>query len=316
MGKANTKPKQLVGQFEDYTHYGEIINDDHTKRFYLKQKSLDVSFYAWAIPISVFEKIKPEIKVHQALETKSKGLVVKYLGLETDLPIMDKLNRKQYFMLKFDTYDYDLELEMRLRINKQREYEEGELWGALLGVCLYLYELYEGKIMHGNWSMNSIFFKQNRIKLISPNIIGSKKRQKSYCKENKKCYYDNNLRRVVKNLGAGKLNFSTHGLLVAKNDIFSIGLIFLEMATLQIEKDFFNHSKGEINFDLVCRKLSYIKARYSSDFYSVIREMLLKDPKLRPDPKTALTLVYKLSKDKSRSRLNQKYIKYPPFLDG
>ena len=118
MGKANTKPTKLIGQFEDYTHYGEIVNKNHMKRYYLKQKSLNRSFYAWACPISNLDKLKPIIKWHQTQETKIGGVLLKYLGVEEQLPLMDKIDRKWYKMLKFETYDYDFELEIVLRVLK------------------------------------------------------------------------------------------------------------------------------------------------------------------------------------------------------
>ena len=87
---------------------------------------------------------------------------------------MGDVNRKQYSFFKFETFDYDLTLEIKIRVLKQREYDESELWGLLLGICLFMDMMFEDKQLHCNWSLNSIFSKSNNLKLIHPSMIGSK----------------------------------------------------------------------------------------------------------------------------------------------
>lgn len=122
------------------------------------------------------------------------------------------------------------------------------------------------------------------------------------------------MREAISSQGARKLNFSSDGLMAAKSDIFSVGLLILEMATLRVEDSWYDYKSGKMNFEIICRKLSYVKARYSSDFYSAIREMLLKDSQIRPDPVKLLKLVYSLSLGKDKSRLDLKRITFPEYL--
>jgi hypothetical protein len=95
LGKANTKPKKLIGQFEEYTHYGELYSDTHYKRFYLKQKIKDETIYAWVVTTAQLEELKPDIKFHQAQELINSGILISYLGVDSKLPTMAKLNIKE-----------------------------------------------------------------------------------------------------------------------------------------------------------------------------------------------------------------------------
>ena len=96
---------------------------------------------------------------------------------------------------------------------------------------------------------------------MSSKMMGAKISQIQNFIDRKKCYFDKDLRHLLKKhskTNIKNLDYSTFGETANKSDIFSIGLIILEMASLQIESDFYDYNAQDIKYKLICSKLSYV----------------------------------------------------------
>ena len=321
MGKPNTKPKKIIAQFDDFTHYGEIKSEDGIKRYYYKYKSTDKTILAVLISKkdSESEKLKKVLKCYKKTQTSFSSFTLMYKGIQADLPCMDKLNRAKQTFITFETFDYDLELELKLRVLKKRRYEESELWGICFCAALFLNDLYLAKIVHGNLSLKTIFSKQNRIKFCLPYLLSMQNTQFRACKGQKKCYYSAEIRDLIKHqklteLTKGGFDYDQIGHKMQKSDVYSLGLIVLELATLNVQGAWFDHQKGSMMLDVISARLSEVKLRYSKEFYSVLREMLLNKENLRPSGKELCVLIWSQMRGKKTSRVDMKTVSIPDYL--
>lgn len=316
MGKPSSKPPKQIGQFENYTHYGEISDPLRFKKmYYLKHKKEDKTFYAVEISKTGLKNLKHMLTVYQQMESNYPSFVLSYKGCQENLPCMDKIDKKHSEFLTFETYDYDLDLELKLRIIKERHYDESELWGIAFSISLFLYSSYYRNIFHCNLNLNTIFSKQNKIKLTQPRFFGFKETNFNNCKRSMKCYYSKEMvDLVMKKNHEGDLNFELEKEILEKNDVFSLGLLLLELSCLDIEERWYDVYKNDIDWRLVKSKLSNLKQRYSHEFYSVVREMLLIRQEKRPNFFDLSKIIWIQMKGKKVARVNMNTLVIPEMI--
>lgn len=70
---------------------------------------------------------------------------------------------------------------------------------------------------------------------------------------------------------------------VFKSDMFIIGLVALEMASLKFSDRYYNYHIKAINMDRIRQELSALKGVYSVEFLNILSRMLEENPDGRPD---------------------------------
>lgn len=316
LGKPSSKPPKLIGQFEDYTHYGEIKDLEKSKKiYYLKQKQGDKTIYAVETSKTELNDLRHILTIYQQMESNYPSIILSYKGSKNNIPCMDKINRKNATFLTFETFDYDLELELKLRIIKNRSYGESELWGFALAVSLFMNSCYERDISHCNLNLKTIFSKQNKIKITQPRFFKFEKTNFFYCKKKEKCYYSKEMIHLVRNKSReNELNAEMEKNILEKNDVFSLGLLLLELSCLDIEDKWYDVYKNDMNWGKVKKKLSKLKQKYSAEFYSVVREMVLMKQEKRPDFFNLCKLIWIQMKGKKVSRVEMNTLVLPESI--
>ena len=98
-----------------------------------------------------------------------------------------------------------------------------------------------------------------------------------------------------------------------KADVFSLGMTFIEMATLEKISQCYDWEKCEINLNMLEDRLIEIKRRYSERIYLIIREMIRFNEEERPD---FLLLKEKILKEGKNYQINRfKTINNVNFLE-
>lgn len=68
-----------------------------------------------------------------------------------------------------------------------------------------------------------------------------------------------------------------------KADVFSLGMVLLECATLKRSYQCYDWNNYTVNLNVLSQRLLEVKDRYSDVFYEIIREMVRFDEEKRPD---------------------------------
>lgn len=84
-----------------------------------------------------------------------------------------------------------------------------------------------------------------------------------------------------------------------KSDVFAIGMIILELVSMDHPKFYYNADKMEINFSRVKYNLASLKGEFSLEFQNLLFRCLEEDPQLRYDFRQASAYV-----DKVRNKLS------------
>ena len=85
-----------------------------------------------------------------------------------------------------------------------------------------------------------------------------------------------------------------------KSDIFTLGMIVLQMATLENCDDCYDFSNFSLKYDEINKKLGSLKNKYGDKLYFFVKGMLIDDEKERPDYEDLLKMLdgsYEMQKD-------------------
>jgi hypothetical protein len=131
---------------------------------------------------------------------------------------------------------------------------------------------------HGNLTLGTIFLAESRYKTYHPdvlkptagdNITKFHNKQKHYASpEIVKNFQNNNGQQKTKLAQGGDATIA---------DIYSLGLILLELCSMQPEKDFYRPDLS-VNKELIQSKLTEISSQFSNEFMEMVIRMLTIDP--------------------------------------
>jgi len=283
LGKVSSKERPLIDKFSGYSHYSEIVGKDLATYYYYKEHGTEKSFIALRIGKDELEKHSEALRVYEELQTKYSSFLLKYLGEKPDLPIFDnslsKKMRDRITLLTFDSFDYNMELEMTLRLVRKKPFEESDLWGVIFCSGFILGELQDRKMVHGGIGHKCFVSRANLIKMTLHSIWPFEGDQIAAILEGRKVYTSKEMHDEIKQSKQPKdIRFSRR----VKGDVFGLGLVLLEMASLCIPSSYFDLN-GNFSKKTVFKMLSKLRSTYSEDLYKVVRELVLLDEGERPD---------------------------------
>lgn len=134
---------------------------------------------------------------------------------------------------------------------------------------------------HGNLTLNSIFYAESRYKTYHPDVLKPSTGDNLTKFLNKQKHYSapEVLKPYIKNSGQPKPKGQQgQGSILA--DIYSMGLLLLELCSLKPEKDFYKED-SMVNKDLIQSKLTEMSSNYSNEFMEMVIRMLTIDPNNR-----------------------------------
>lgn len=135
--------------------------------------------------------------------------------------------------------------------------------------------LEKDKVKHGNFSAESIFQAGSKYKTYHPEVLKPISGDNLNKFLGKKKHYSSpeQVSSFKKQIGKPPLNTINSTI----SDIYALGLVLLELCTLQQERDYYN-SDLTVNKGLIQQKLTDMSNPYSNEFMEMIIRMLTIDP--------------------------------------
>jgi serine/threonine protein kinase len=165
----------------------------------------------------------------------------------------------------------DLKSEIDFRRERNINFTDEEIWFLLMSLVSGLGTLQENSISHGSLSSSTVFITdKGNVKVTDPSILKSINNYAEFIGEKnlknmkKNIYFAPEL---LKNLSE---KFWTPQSDVYKSDVFTLGMIILEAATLSTCDDLYNWDKYTIEEDKLRMRFEHLKERQEREIKIII----------------------------------------------
>lgn len=217
------------------------------------------------------------------------------------------LSSKREIYIFEEWCDQMLELEIRTRTKQRQYWSESELWGYLKDLSKALFQLHAIRVVHRNITPDTVFMKEG--KLVLGHFEDSKQialNQSAQCQTIRgtklyltpQCY--------AAQLTGQKTLYEAS----LKDDIWSLGRLFLDMASLECNSDifrFYSSSQASLNAFIS----SKISTQYSPAFTSILCQMMTLDANSRPQAEDLLSLLQELDIGQPCATCHQRHVQRP-----
>eukprot|EP01017_Pseudomicrothorax_dubius_P040086 TRINITY_DN6228_c0_g1_i1.p1 TRINITY_DN6228_c0_g1~~TRINITY_DN6228_c0_g1_i1.p1 ORF type:complete len:466 (+),score=55.72 TRINITY_DN6228_c0_g1_i1:58-1455(+) len=189
----------------------------------------------------------------------------------------------------FDYYEEDLGTEIRARASQNKPFTEDEMWYMIRTIVEALHFLQKANVSHEDITPDAILVRKEegkmRVVVSDPllrfnGLIQYQQICLGASASAKMNYMSPNLFEGVKEMEQGAF-ISHHD--VFKSDVFSLGMVFLEAATLSSTADCYNYSECKINENGIQNRLQSVVDNYSTSLAKFIMSMLMFKESERPD---------------------------------
>lgn len=268
--------KPEAQDFHDFSHFSEKTDPILGSLLYYKNKQIDNTFIAKRITDQAECKlIMNQHDKFKEIQHASEDMLLYYIGFNPKLPRINSRYSKAEIFVVFETFDMDLEFEICQRVAKNLPFGKDDIWSLIYTVISVLEVFQRYNITHGNISLNTILVKNYDYKMILPRLMSLP--SLNYHPQPFKHYLSDD---VLSKVGSGN-EITPRDLCL--NDVFSLGLVLLEVCTLRIVKSF-RKEDGQLDITYINESLCYIKHYYGEEIYTIVREMLVLSSQQRADP--------------------------------
>jgi hypothetical protein len=261
--------------FHEFSHYAEQTNATLGLLYYYKSREIDHTFLAKRLEDpSTNKQLMEDQGKFVEVQAAAEGMLLRYLGSNPGLPTIKSPLANCELFLSFETFDIDLEFEIAQRVSKGLFFGLEDVWSLIYTGIAVLEVFKRFNESHGNINLHTILVKNYDFKLVYPRLFGLPLVQGPLA--NGKDYTSDGLLKIKKLKGAPSRKD------IWNNDIFSFGLVLLEVCSLRVAITFRLHS-GELDLQFINKGLREVNRRYGPEVYTIIREMLILDERCRPD---------------------------------
>lgn len=276
MGNKAAPEKPETQDFHDFSHFSEQTSQIFGSLLYYKNKQIDNTFIAKRVT----DQAECKLIVNQhdkfkEIQYASEDMLLYYIGFNPKLPRINSRTTKSEIFVVFETFDMDLEFEICQRVAKNLPFGNDDIWSLIYTAISVLEVFQRYNVTHGNICLNTILVKNYDYKMILPRLLSLP--SLNFHPAPTKHYLSDDILNMLRD--SKELTPKD----ICQNDVFSLGLVLLEVCTLKITRNF-RKQDGKLDLPLINEGLCHIRVHYGDELYTIIREMLVLDCRSRADP--------------------------------
>lgn len=158
---------------------------------------------------------------------------------------------------------------------------ERDILALLRGISSALAYLQINKVSHGNINSNRVFFDENNgiFKIYDEELLLGENQAFYEAKTGRRAFLSPEIINFYRNPQIYEIRGNLY-----KTDVFALGLVALEAATLKPSEEIYEKGSLTINAAKIDERLIFLMKHYSRELVHVIRMMVEIDEDVRPDP--------------------------------
>lgn len=158
---------------------------------------------------------------------------------------------------------------------------ERDILALLRGISSALAYLQINSVSHGNINSNRVFFDENHgiFKIYDEELLLGENQAFYEAKTGRRAFLSPEIINFYRNPQIYEIRGNLY-----KTDVFALGLVALEAATLKPSEEIYEKGSLTINAAKIDERLIFLMKHYSRELVHVIRMMLEIDEDVRPDP--------------------------------
>ena len=238
---------------------------------------------------------------------KELSMLMTFANYQECFPVvryLHHLSSKREIYIFEEWFDQLLELEIRTRAKQRQYWSESQLWAYLKDLSRALFQLHAIRVVHRNITPDTVFMKEGKLVL---GHFEDSKQIAAHQTEQFQTIRGTQLFLTPQNYAAQITGQQTLYEASLKDDIWSLGRVFLDMASLKCNSDIFNlYSSPQKALDAYIS--SRICPRYSPAFASILCQMMILDSNSRPEADDLLSLLQELDIGKPCETCLQRHV--------
>jgi serine/threonine protein kinase len=239
------------------------------------------------LPLRAWLKVYPSPSEEAFKEVTMLMAFAKYEECFPVVRYLYHLSCKREVYIFEELFDRILEVEIRNRSKQQQYWRESELWTYLKDLARALFQLHAIRVVHRNITPDTVFLKAD--KLVLGHFEDSKQIMMGQSMQ-MQSIRGTQLYQTPEGVRALRSGQQTLYQASLKDDIWSLGRLFLDMASLRCNSEIlqlYSSPQSALNAYIS----SKISPRYSSAFESILCQMMTLDDSRRPAADDILSLL-------------------------
>ncbi|KRW98268.1 Protein kinase-like domain [Pseudocohnilembus persalinus] len=244
--------------------------------------------------IAVFKVVHSPLSVENQQKILEKRFQVQhpYILNIVDFQITENTQNGTKTNFIYEGWNMDLEEDIQARQTNSDFYEEDMLMNLFYMIIQGVTQLHNKNLVHGDLKSNNIALTENgQIKIIDQWGFGDaffKSKQQICLEKNSylspEVFYQINSEQQNTVVDSDEFKIQNFNHYATKpNDIFAIGLIFLELSNLNNCLSLYDYDNNYFNSSLLQEEIKKLKNRYSRNLSSIIVMMCDENPETRPE---------------------------------